>query len=351
MRGLTLRLANPTATRANITDIPGVTGVGPGETIEVLYTDAVQQSLEYGTLNRYLTSGGLTATFVSGSILSRSPMGSTMVGATPTTDGVRGLVPTPTVADRDRYLKGDGTWYGVTALTIGAVPEAKLTTQGDLLFRGITTSERLPIGTLGQVLRSGVVNPQWQSNATAGLLASRPSPGPLYAGTYYWATDSSALYGCYYNGTTYAWSALGNAGSAWDTFPTGGTPTFAADITHVGRAAVGVSPASSIPAGIQFQVLGSSQHTRVFVSQSGSPAADQPSATQLRGNTADKGLYVKPEGYGERRVDLPGLTRRTIPTPEAITIPDGSQYLCQGRFTLQGVATLTLQGDSTLVVL
>ena len=202
MRGLTLRVTNPTATRAYLTDIVGVSGVAPGETIEVLYTNDVQQSLEFGTLNTYLTNGGLTATFVSGSVLSRSPMGSTMVGATPTTDGVRGLVPRPAIADRDRFLKGDATWGGVTPLTIGAVPESKLTTQGDLLFRGITTSERLPLGTLGQVLRAGLVHPQWQDNTYVGTLAGRPLPDATYAGSYYWGTDSLTLYVCYYNGTS-----------------------------------------------------------------------------------------------------------------------------------------------------
>lgn len=214
MRGLTLRITNPTATRANITDIPGVSSVGPGETIEVLYSDAVQQSLEYGTLNTYLASGGITATFVSGSLLSAAPVGATMVGATPTTDGTRGLVPRPAVADRGRFLKGDGTWAGMTALAIGAIPESKLTAQGDLLFRGVTTSERLPLGDLGQVLRAGVANPQWQDMATSGTLLGRPLPGPSRSGTFYWGTDTLVLYVCAYNGTSWSW--IETTGLAFD---------------------------------------------------------------------------------------------------------------------------------------
>lgn len=31
-------------------------------------------------------------------------------GATTTSDGTSGLVPAPTSADKDSYLKGDGTW-------------------------------------------------------------------------------------------------------------------------------------------------------------------------------------------------------------------------------------------------
>lgn len=402
MRGLTLRVTNPTATRANLTDIVGVSGVAPGETIEVLYTNDVQQSLEFGTLNTYLTSGGLTATFVSGSVLSRAPMGSTLVGATPTTDGVRGLVPRPAIADRDRYLKGDGTWNGVTALTIGAVPEAKLTTQGDLLFRGVTTSERLPLGTLGQVLRAGLVNPQWHDNTYVGTFAGRPLPDATYAGSLYWATDSHTLYICYYDGTSWVWSPLsaggfswagewdslvaytanqavrrlGNAyvsltantnsppednptdwspmtdvGAGWDTFPTGGVPGFMSDITHVGRAAVGVNPSSSIPVGIQFQVRGAALHSVSYIVQTGGSDPDVAGATQIRASSVDGGVYSKPLGLPERRMDLPGLARKAIPASETVVIPNGSQYIAVDSFSLGAGASLVLEGDASLEVL
>lgn len=402
MRGLTLQITNPTATRANLTDIEGISGVAPGETIEVLYTNDVQQSLEYGTLNTYLVSGGVTATFVSGSVLSRAPMGSTLVGSTPTTDGVRGLVPRPVIADRDRYLKGDGTWYGVTASTIGAIPEAKLTTQGDLLFRGVTTSERIPLGSLGQVLRAGLVNPQWQNNTYVGTLAGRPLPDATYSGSFYWGTNTLTLYVCYYNGTTWVWSALGaggmtwlgewdllipytanqtvrrlgnayvsltlntnsppesnpldwspmtDVGAGWETFPTGGFPGPGVDITHVGRAAVGVDPSGSIPATIQFQVYGSALHTTSYIVQMPSAEPDVTGATQIRASSVDGGVYSKPLGLPERRMDLPGLTRKTIPASEMAVIPDGSQYLVSGALSLGVGAVLVLEGDADLVVL
>lgn len=349
MRGLTLQITNPSATRANLTDIPGISGVAPGETIEVLYTNDVQQSLEYGNLNSYLVSGGLTATFVSGSLLSRAPIGSTLVGATPTADGVRGLVPRPAITDRDRYLKGDGTWNGVSPLTIGAIPESKLTAQGDILFRGVTTSERLPIGSLGQVLRAGLVNPQWQDNTYVGTTAARPLPDATYAGSYYWSTDSHTLYICYNNGSSWVWSPLGAGGGGWDTFPTGGTPSFGVDITHVGRASVGVDASSSIPVGIQFQVLGSSLFDNTFFQQTAA-VADIASSAQVRASSADGGLYSKPFGLPERRMDLPGLTRKALPASETAIIPDGSQYIVSGIFTLGAGAALVLEGDADLVV-
>lgn len=34
----------------------------------------------------------------------------TMTGATSSTDGAKGLVPQPTIADKEKYLRGDGTW-------------------------------------------------------------------------------------------------------------------------------------------------------------------------------------------------------------------------------------------------
>lgn len=215
MRGLTLRITNPTSSRANLTDIPGVSGVAAGETIEVLYTDDVQQSLEYGSLNTHLSAGRLTSSFVSGTILTQAPIGATMVGATPTTDGVRGLAPRPQIADRASYLKGDGSWAGITPLSIGAIPESKLTTQGDILFRGVTTSERLPFGTLGQVLRSGLANPQWQSNALTGTIGARPAADASYAGVLYWTTDTLVLYICHHNGTSWVWSSLSAAAFTW----------------------------------------------------------------------------------------------------------------------------------------
>lgn len=50
---------------------------------------------------------------------------STMQGATSTTDGVSGLVPQPLIADKDKVLKGDGTWGD--AATVEANPSGTAT--------------------------------------------------------------------------------------------------------------------------------------------------------------------------------------------------------------------------------
>ena len=113
----------------------------------------------------------------------------------------------PAFSTRAESLLHRRLGYSIIGMT--AIPEAKLTTQGDLLFRGVTTSERIPLGSLGQVLRAGLVNPQWQNNTYVGTLAGRPLPDATYSGSFYWGTNTLTLYVCYYNGTTWVWSALG----------------------------------------------------------------------------------------------------------------------------------------------
>ena len=220
MRGLTLRLTNISASPLALADLPGQTILGPGETRELLYTSEMQVSLEYGSINGYLLAGRISVQFVSGTTLNQAPVGRTYIGATPSTEGGRGLVPPAAIADRGGYLKADGTWGGITPASIGAIPQSVLTAQGDTLFRGVTTTERLPLGTLGQVYRAGVVNPEWLDAAKAGLLSARPLPGPTLAGVLYWATDQppgSQLSICYFDGGGYGWLNLGTGGGGGNT--------------------------------------------------------------------------------------------------------------------------------------
>lgn len=129
-------------------------------------------------------------------------------------------------------------------------------------------------------------------------------------------------------------------------------PSPAGDITHSGRAAVGLSPLVPMFAGIQFQVEGSeSLGGSLFVLGVVAAASDLAGHNQIFASTADKGLFAKPEGLPERRIDAPGLIRKAIPAGETILAPDGFQYLVFGSFTLGLGATLTLQGDADLVVL
>lgn len=209
MRGLTLRVTNSTSGTLTVSDVPGFAPLAPGETRDLLYTNEVQNSLEYGKLNGYLISGSVASQFVSGTLLNQSPVGRTFTGASPTAEGTPGLVPSAPVVNRGNYLKADGTWSGVTPFSIGAIPQSLLTAQGDLLVRGLTTTERLPLGTLGQAFRAGVTSPEWRDTGLSGTFATRPSPGAYYSGMFYWSTDLSEITLCYYNGTAYAWGIVG----------------------------------------------------------------------------------------------------------------------------------------------
>jgi hypothetical protein len=258
MRGLTLRITNTSSTAQSFADLPAQPILAVGESRELLYSDDVQASLEYGSINALVLAGKVSVQFTNGTALSQAAIGRTFTGASPTAAGTPGLVPTAQPANRTGYLKGDGTWTGITPTAIGAIPESKLTTQGDLLFRGVITSERLPLGTFGQSLRAGVVNPEWATTALSGTLAARPIATAYYQGVYYWATDASSLTICYYDGSSWLWASV-------------------------------ISP--------------------------------------------------------------PGITRKEIPSPETVLVPNGSQYICYDSLTLFGTATLVLQGNADLVIL
>jgi len=140
--------------------------------------------------------------------------------------------------------------------------------------------------------------------------------------------------------------------AAWLPFVPAPSPTPTGDITHPGRAAVGVLASSAMLVGIQFQVEGDSAlDGSVFVQEKASPAADQTGRNQVLAHTVDSGLYTKPEGLPERRIDAPGLIRKSIPDNETVIAPDGGQYLVFGSFVLGTGASLILEGDADLVIL
>lgn len=232
MRGLTLRVTNATSPSRSLvlTDVPGLSPLVPGEVRDLLYTDEVQVSLEYGVLNAAIKAGNATVQFVSGTNLSQAPIGRVYTGATSKAPGLPGLVPTAPSAKRAGYLKADGTWVEVTPETVGAISEDVLTTQGDTLVRGRTRAERVPFGSLGQSYRAGLTAPYWQSVALNGTLAHRPLAGPTLAGVLYWSADQpsgSQLSICYYNGGGYAWATLGDGGGGG-----GNTNTVVVEFNH-----------------------------------------------------------------------------------------------------------------------
>ena len=141
--------------------------------------------------------------------------------------------------------------------------------------------------------------------------------------------------------------------ASWEAILPSLIPTPAGDVTHSGRAAVGLPTSGTIPLGIQFLVEGSTAlDGYVYIRiDSTYPGSDQVGYTQVFSKTDDFGLFVKPFGLTERRIDAPGLIRKTIPANEIVIAPDGSQYLVFGTFTLELGASLVLNGDADLVVL
>ena len=351
MKGLILRVTNVSASSLTLGDLPGGPTLTPGAVLDVSYLDDVQNSLEYGALHVYLsmTPARVTCGFLNGTLLAQAQIGAGYSGATPSAAATPGLVPAATVAERLFYLKGDGTWGIETAESLGAIPAAVMTTAGDLISRNAVGPVRIPVGSIGQSMRVGATTvPTWTDVSLSGLAAARPVASALYSGRLYFSTDTLLLFVCHYNGSAWTWRDLGLYGP-WDTFPTGGVPGFLTDITHPGRAAVGVLASSSIPAVLTFQVGGPTGVESLYIEEA-VVGADLAGHTQLRADATDGGLYSKPDGFTSRRVDLPGLSRKTI-ADETVIIPDGSQYVCHGSFTLTGTGTLQLQGDSDLVVL
>lgn len=56
----------------------------------------------------------------------------TMTGSTSSTDGTKGLVPQPTIADREKYLRGDGTWQDAQgASAVSDLTDVELTNLAD----------------------------------------------------------------------------------------------------------------------------------------------------------------------------------------------------------------------------
>jgi len=142
----------------------------------------------------------------------------------------------------------------------------------------------------------------------------------------------------------------GTGDASWLAFLPSTSPTPSGDITHPGRAAVGELASGGIPAGVTFLVNGDLLTDSAYFAQDVA-GSDQTSATQIFAKLTDMGLFSKPAGLPERRIDAPGLIRKAIPAGESIIAPDGSQYLVFGVFTLGVGASLTLLGDADLVVL
>ena len=79
-----------------------------------------------------------------------------MIGATSEADGQGGAVPKPTISDKDKFLKGDGTWAEVGGTEVSITPSLQSGTKiADYEIDGVTGSLYAPRGfTTGLAWRS-----------------------------------------------------------------------------------------------------------------------------------------------------------------------------------------------------
>lgn len=164
----------------------------------------------------------------------------------------------------------------------------------------------------------------------------------LDADNFLWSKDHGGVVRPLNGGTLsdFSWESLGLV-----------PPPPNSPITHDGQVAIGLPNSGTILAGIQLQVVGNEALGGSLYVEEASAGLDLATHNQIFASSTDKGLFTKPDGLPERRIDAPGLIRKTIPANEAIIAPDGSQYLVFGTFTLGAGASLTLLGDADLVIL
>lgn len=162
-----------------------------------------------------------------------------------------------------------------------------------------------------------------------------------------WALDSTGSLTALNGGTL--------TDASWEAFiPPGGPPTPTGDVTHEGRAAVGIPPGSpaTFESVAQFQVNGNVvQDGALFLGEIVAALADLAGRTQVFRKSSDGGLYAKPVGFSERRIDAPGLTRKALDAGETVTVPNGFQYIAYNTLSLTAGVDVILQGDADLVIL
>ena len=115
---------------------------------------AASQSMASAKQDKIIAGSNITIAQDGKTISATDTTYSTFNGASASTDGSTGLVPKPFIADKDKYLRGDGTWQ-----TIQATPALNDLTDVDL-----TTP------TDGQILKYDAINQEWiNANENPGV--------------------------------------------------------------------------------------------------------------------------------------------------------------------------------------
>jgi hypothetical protein len=102
----------------------------------------------------------------------------TYVGATPSSDGIKGAVPSAPSGDRDKFLKGDGTWQNVENSDADSIQGIAVTaddpTDGQILAYNASNDE-LEYVDPPEPSGGGSLDPRAEIDATTGSLAANSS--------------------------------------------------------------------------------------------------------------------------------------------------------------------------------
>ena len=147
-------------------------------TREEVYLSAVVQAIEeggggggtsnYNSLSNKPQIGGVTLqgnkTLAELGIASDA----TMTGATTESDGTKGLAPQPTVADKDKFLRGDGTWATPSGGG-GTSDYADLTNKPQINGHTLTGNQ-----TASQLGIAETVQADWNAESGAAQILNKP---------------------------------------------------------------------------------------------------------------------------------------------------------------------------------
>lgn len=103
-----------------------------------------------------------------------------MIGATSSANGVHGLVPQPLIADKDKFLKGDGTW-GDASSSISTLTDVNLTT--------LANKDVLRYNSTSQKWENDQLNDKADKTDLTSIIATgatNTTGAPITKGTYFY---------------------------------------------------------------------------------------------------------------------------------------------------------------------
>ena len=100
-----------------------------------------------------------------------------MVGATAITNGKTGLVPAPSVNERDKFLRGDGTWQTVATKSGDSVSIETVDPEDPLIDKNIVFTDSDSTSSKNKIYKTNVFRFSGDSNDTRMMYLSIGKPG------------------------------------------------------------------------------------------------------------------------------------------------------------------------------